>query len=103
MTGQPDVTKISLHRRATLVRQALRRMADAKTPEEDLWLQVILQAVNDFTLPHEGIGPGAPARYFEDADRFDVHADLAGLDPDAVRDLLRVARLIGPDARGVAA
>ncbi|HSH42351.1 MAG TPA: hypothetical protein VK973_09540, partial [Arenicellales bacterium] len=84
-------------------RHALSRMASVRSPEEALWLQVILQAVNDFNLPNEAHGPTAPARYFTDPARFDPHAEMAGLDPDAVRDLLRVARLIGPDARGVAA
>lgn len=103
MIGTPDVSKISTHRRTTLVRHALTRMASVYSPEEAMRLHVILQAVNDLNLPIEASDPGSPARYFMDPARFDPHAEMAGLDPDAVRDLLRVARLIGPDACRVAA
>ena len=88
-----DVRKISKLRRATLAKKALRRMAGVQSPEQALWLAVVLSAVEDLTLPQDS-GPYSPARYLSESFPFEVHADLAGLEPDAVRLVLRQACLL---------
>lgn len=88
-----DVRKISKLRRATLAKKALRRMAGAQSPEQALWLAVVLSAVEDLTLPQDA-GPYSPSRYLSESFPFEVHADLAGLEPDAVRLVLRQACLL---------
>lgn len=86
-----DVSKISLLRRSQLARRALMRMVRITCPEQQLWLRVIAMAVEDMVSP----GPNDAHRYFTRSFPFEVHADLAGLDPDAVRLVLKQAHLIG--------
>lgn len=100
-----DVSKISKLRRATLAKKAIRRMADAKNlpPESTLWLTVILTAVEELTLPIHHDGPEAAHRYLGERFPFEAHADLAGVDPGAVRVVLRQAGLLADPVQAVAA
>lgn len=102
-----DLRRISKLQRVTLAKRALRRMAEMWAPEQALWLGVLHSAIEDLALP-----PGEPphllaVRYFAGAFPYEVHAEFAGLDPDAVRLVLRQAGLleadISPEDRCIAA
>lgn len=94
----------SLGRRVNVVKTVLARMAFAeipeaqRMPEHNLWLSVVLDAVTDMrsVLTRDGA-----ERYFRSA-WFGVHADWCGLDPQAVREVLYQASLLGGGGPGSA-
>lgn len=97
-----DVAKLSKIRRAGLAKRALLRMSEAESREQRLWLRVITMAIEDLVLPEDRT-PYAAHQYFTSSFPFNVHAGFAGLDPDAVRTVLRQAQLIGEEHGAAAA
>lgn len=97
-----DVSKLSKLRRVKLAKRAISRMVCGEiSPEQKLFMRVILMGVEDLLIP-EGVIGNARC-YFTDRFPFDVHAELAGVEPESVLLILKQAQLIDSTAQHHAA
>jgi len=92
----PDLSKISGLRRVRLVKCLLHKWATASlppgrelTPEQQMWLDVICRAIDDFLEPPGTLGPYSPRHYFNSEFPFAMHAHLVNLEPVAVLEVLK--------------